>query len=67
MTRTYLPLRAPITQRKSVLAASVIAAADGAFGAVLRAVFFVVVTLPETGVSSWALTDGATNSAKAAS
>ena len=39
-------------------------AADGALGAVLRAVFCVVVTLPDTGVSSWALADGATNSAK---
>src|SRR5262245_15575261 len=65
MTRTYLPLRSPITQRKSVLASTVLAAAACAFGAALRAVFLFVVTLPNTGVSSCATTDDVAKYAKA--
>src|SRR5947207_1389094 len=65
MTRTYFPLRSPTTQRKSVLASTIVAAAACAFGAALRAVFFVVVTLPNTGVSSSATTDEVTNDANA--
>src|SRR6266511_4228854 len=65
MTRTYFPLRSPITQRKSVLASTVAAAAACAFGAALRAVFLFVVTLPNTGVSSCATTDDVTNNANA--
>src|SRR3982074_2951708 len=65
MTRTYFPLRSPITQRKSVLASTVVAAAACAFGAALRAVFLVVVTLPNTGASSSATTDDVTNNGKA--
>src|SRR6267378_2555103 len=65
MTRTYFPLRAPITQRKSVLASTVAAAAACAFGPALRAVFFFVVTLPNAGASSSATTDDVTNNGKA--
>src|SRR5260221_13207938 len=65
MTRTYFPLRWPITQRKSVLVSTVVAAAACAFGATLTAVFVFVVTLPNTGVSSSATTDDVTNNGKA--
>jgi hypothetical protein len=67
MTRTYLPFRSPITQRKSVSTASVIAVADGALGSVLRAACVVVVTFPNTGVSSWAWAGGAVHSTNATS
>jgi hypothetical protein len=48
-----------------VLASTIVAAAACAFGAALRAVFFFVVTLPNTGVSSSPTTDDVTNEAKA--
>src|SRR5258706_5487885 len=66
MTRTYFPLCWPIPQRKSVLASTVVAAAACGFGAALRAVFFFVVTLPNTGASSSATMDDVTNNGKAA-
>src|ERR1700730_15955789 len=65
MTRTYFPLRWPITQRKSVLAFTVVAAAACAFGATLMAVFLFVVTWPNTGVSSSATAVDVTNTGDA--